>query len=383
MSQNSWIREKWSHEAEDFTPWLKDNIELVSKATGLTLHALGREVRAAGGRADIVAWEAKSKTKVVIENQLEPANTRHWHQLVAYGDDLEARIRIWVASAFDRKFRQLVAQKNRKEAAKAEGAIYYLLKIDRKNGDDEQTFFPPVEAPTQTQRERVLYAEDERVKNAKLIEEFWNQWGWGEERYKRIAHFKIEYVDAVIARKVSMNEAEIDVSARVFRGVHQRRAVDVYSRELSADFPQVNMEEWQYDEAERNILKLKKPINLSEIDSWEEIRAWFLATEAKIQSKATDRKLANWEKAQQWKAEMEQKRREEETRRQEEQQRYQEERKRLKEKEERKRLKAERRAHLYPLVVKNILDQRREKKDLANKRHKRGLLAWFRYLVNP
>ncbi len=385
MSQNNWIREKWSHEAEDFTPWLKDNIELVSKATELALHALGREVRAAGGRADIVAWEVKSKTKVVIENQLEPANTRHWHQLVAYGESLEARIRIWVASAFDRKFRRLVSETNGKEAAKTEGAVYYLLKIDRKNEDDDQVFLSLELKPTPAQLERVLYTEDERAKNAKLIEEFWNQWEWGEERYKHVARFKIEYVNAVIARRVNINEAEINVSAWAFRGVHQRnnrRAVDIYSKKLSADFPQANMEEWQYDEVERNILKVKRPINLSEIDSWKEIREWFSATEAKIQSKTTDRKLANWERTQQWKVEMEQRRREEEDRRQEEQQRYQEEQKRLKEEEEKERLKVKRRWHLYPLVKKSILDQRREKKDLANKRHKRGLLAWFRYLVN-
>ena len=381
MSQNGWIRERWPHEAEDFTPWLKDNIGLVSEATGLVLSALGREVPAAGGRADIVAWEAKSKTKVVIENQLEQADARHFQQLIAYGDDLEARIRMWVAPAFDRKFQSLVSEKNRKEETKTEGAIYYLLKIGRKNEDYDQVFLSPELEPTPTQLERVLYTEDERAKNTKLIEEFWNQWGWGEERHKRVAHFKIEYVGAVIARRVSINEAEINVSARVFRGVHQRnnrRAVDIYSKKLNADFPQVNMEEWRYDEVEKNILNIKKPINLSEIDSWKEIREWFSATEAKIRSKATDRKSANLERPQKRKVEMEQKRREEEDRRQEEQQRYQEGQKRLKEEEKKERLKAERRGHLYPLVIKSILDQRRERKDVAGKGHKKDIFAWFR-----
>ena len=85
MSQAKWIRERWPHEANDFTPWLKDNLDLVSKSTGLELNQLGREVSAAGGRADIVAWESKSNTRVVIENQIESANARHFQQLVAYG----------------------------------------------------------------------------------------------------------------------------------------------------------------------------------------------------------------------------------------------------------------------------------------------------------
>ena len=288
---------------------------------------------------------------------------------------------MWVAPAFDRKFQSLVSEKNRKEETKTEGAIYYLLKIGRKNEDYDQVFLSPELEPTPTQLERVLYTEDERAKNTKLIEEFWNQWGWGEERHKRVAHFKIEYVGAVIARRVSINEAEINVSARVFRGVHQRnnrRAVDIYSKKLNADFPQVNMEEWRYDEVEKNILNIKKPINLSEIDSWKEIREWFSATEAKIRSKATDRKSANLERPQKRKVEMEQKRREEEDRRQEEQQRYQEGQQRLKEEEKKERLKAERRGHLYPLVIKSILDQRRERKDVAGKGHKKDIFAWFR-----
>ncbi len=352
MSQNSWIRERWPNEARDFTPWLKDNLELISKATRLELSASGREVSAAGGRADIVAWESKSKTRVIIENQLEPANTRHYQQLIAYGESLEARIRIWVASAFNRKFQKLVSETNRKEAGKAEGAIYYLLKIDRKNGDDDQVFFWPELEPTQTQLQKVLHTEDERNRNDRLIEEFWNRWGRGEERYKRVARFRIEYVDARIARRVSIGEAEINVSAWVFRGLFQRnnrRVVDVYSKKLSADFPQVNMKEWQYNEVERNILKVKKPINLSEIDSWEEIREWFSTTEAKIRSKETDRKWANWEEKQQLKAKIEQKRREEKTRRQEEQQRYQEE--------------------------------QRKRESVARERHKKGILAWLRWLI--
>ena len=349
MSQNSWIREIWPHEAEDFTPWLKDNLGLVSKVTGLELYAPEREVPAAGGRADLVVWEARSKKKVVIENQLEPANTRHWHQLVAYADDLDARIRIWVASDFDRKFQKLVSEANRKGAAKTEGAIYYLLKIDRKNEDNDQIFFSLELEPTPTQLEIVLYTEDDIAENNKLVEEFWNQWEWGEERRERVSRFKIGDVDVVIDRAVSIDRAKIAVSAWVFRGVHQTRdrgVVDIYSKKLNEDFSQVNMKKWQYDEVNRNILKIKKKINLSEIDSWEEIREWFSATEAKIRPRAPDPE-------------------------EEEQQKREEERR-----------KAKRRGHLYPLVIKSILDQRRERKSAVRAGYKRDILAWAARLIS-
>lgn len=113
MNQANWIKEKWPHEAQDFTRWLKNNLELVSNATGLVLNQLGREVSAAGGRADIVAWDSKNSAKVVIENQIESANARHFQQLVAYRESLEARSRMWIASTFSDKFVRLARSDER------------------------------------------------------------------------------------------------------------------------------------------------------------------------------------------------------------------------------------------------------------------------------
>ena len=90
----NWIREAWPHEAKNFTPWVAKHLELVSACTGWDLRLEGTEVYAAGGRVDIVARENKSKSKVVIENQLDSADFEHWRQLVFYGDTLNAKIRI-------------------------------------------------------------------------------------------------------------------------------------------------------------------------------------------------------------------------------------------------------------------------------------------------
>ena len=70
----NWIRQTWPNEATDFTPWLARHLELVSACTGLDLHREGTEVYAGGGRADIVARDNKSASKVVIENQLDSAD---------------------------------------------------------------------------------------------------------------------------------------------------------------------------------------------------------------------------------------------------------------------------------------------------------------------
>ena len=37
---SNWIRETWQHEANDFTPWLAEHLELVSDCTGLELNTI-------------------------------------------------------------------------------------------------------------------------------------------------------------------------------------------------------------------------------------------------------------------------------------------------------------------------------------------------------
>lgn len=125
----NWIREAWPHEAKNFTPWVAKHLELVSACTGWDLRLEGTEVYAAGGRVDIVARENKSKSKVVIENQLDSADFEHWRQLVFYGDTLNAKIRIWIAADFRPNIRRDVRNQNRQNESRSDGAIYYLLRL--------------------------------------------------------------------------------------------------------------------------------------------------------------------------------------------------------------------------------------------------------------
>ena len=130
----NWIRSTWPNEATDFTPWLAKHLELVSACTGLDLRFEGTEVYAGGGRADIVARDHKSKSRVVIENQLDAADLDHRKQLALYGEALNAKIRIWIAANFNASIRRDVRNQNRQNKLSG-GAIYYLLRLrpDRSN----------------------------------------------------------------------------------------------------------------------------------------------------------------------------------------------------------------------------------------------------------
>lgn len=96
------VREAWQHEAHDFTPWLSENLDRLSSELAIdNLELEGTEVTVGPYRADIVARMPQDGSLVLIENQLERANLQHLGQMLAYLAGLEAKIVIWVASAFD------------------------------------------------------------------------------------------------------------------------------------------------------------------------------------------------------------------------------------------------------------------------------------------
>ncbi len=94
------IRSEWPHEALDFTPWLAENLDLLSKAIGLNLELVQEEAAVGPFSCDILAKEVGSGISAAIENQLEWTDHSHLTQLLTYAAGLDARIAIWVAPEF-------------------------------------------------------------------------------------------------------------------------------------------------------------------------------------------------------------------------------------------------------------------------------------------
>ena len=66
----------WESEAGDFTPWLAENIDVLSDALGMVLTVTGTEVPVGEFRLDIRAEDGDGHV-VVIENQLERTDHSH------------------------------------------------------------------------------------------------------------------------------------------------------------------------------------------------------------------------------------------------------------------------------------------------------------------
>lgn len=96
------LRDVWTHEATDFTPWLasSNNLAVMSDAVGLDLELVSQEEFIGPYRADIICKDRLSGQTVLVENQLEKTDHLHLGQILTYAAGIQAKTVIWVASRF-------------------------------------------------------------------------------------------------------------------------------------------------------------------------------------------------------------------------------------------------------------------------------------------
>ena len=101
------LRDIWSSESSDFTPWLsrEDNLTVLGETLGIDLELEAQERAVGPFRADILCKDIGSGAWVLIENQLERTDHGHLGQLLTYASGLEAVTIIWIAANFTEEHR--------------------------------------------------------------------------------------------------------------------------------------------------------------------------------------------------------------------------------------------------------------------------------------
>lgn len=101
------LREAWSSESSDFTPWLaqEENLSLLGDAIGIELELESQEKDVGPFRADILCKDTATDNWVLIENQLERTDHSHLGQLLTYAAGLNAVTIVWIAERFTEEHR--------------------------------------------------------------------------------------------------------------------------------------------------------------------------------------------------------------------------------------------------------------------------------------
>lgn len=101
------LRNIWTSESSDFTPWLarEENLAVLGDALGIDLELEAQEKAVGPFRADILCKDIGTGAWVLVENQLERTDHSHLGQLLTYASGLEAVTIVWIAARFTEEHR--------------------------------------------------------------------------------------------------------------------------------------------------------------------------------------------------------------------------------------------------------------------------------------
>lgn len=103
------LREVWMKEPE-FTEWLaeEENLVALGEELGLEISLIKTEADVGDFSLDILAEEAGTNIKIIIENQLEMTDHDHLGKLITYASGHDARYIIWIFKDVREAHRQAI-----------------------------------------------------------------------------------------------------------------------------------------------------------------------------------------------------------------------------------------------------------------------------------
>ena len=101
-------RQVWPHEAQDFTPWLLQNVDVLSDLLGMDLVLDVAEHPVGGFSLDLLGRDEATDRAVIVENQLEPSDHLHLGQILTYAAGTDPATIVWIATSFREEHRAAI-----------------------------------------------------------------------------------------------------------------------------------------------------------------------------------------------------------------------------------------------------------------------------------
>src|SRR5947208_146288 len=170
------LRTVWTDEARKLTPWLSkpENLERLSKALDLELELEGTEMLVGPFKADLVANETSTNSRVIIENQLEKTNHDHLGKIITYASGLDAKVIIWIAKEFSEEHRRAIDFLN--ENAAPNLRIFGIeIQLWRIGDSPAAPLFKVISSPNDYTSNIRVIEEKQLTSTASLYLEFWTK----------------------------------------------------------------------------------------------------------------------------------------------------------------------------------------------------------------
>jgi hypothetical protein len=94
------LRAVWPHEAQDFTPWLLANDDVLGEVLHMDLELRAAEHPVGEFFLDLVGVDTATGDRVIVENQLDISDHNHLGQILTYAGGTDPVNIVWVAPRF-------------------------------------------------------------------------------------------------------------------------------------------------------------------------------------------------------------------------------------------------------------------------------------------
>jgi len=282
------LREVWRHEERDFSTWLaeEENIELLADELGVELDNIRQEAEVGSFRVDLLAEEANTGRKVIIENQLESTNHDHLGKIITYAAGYDAEIIVWIVREARDEHRRAIEWLN-EHTDESIGFFLIRMEVWRIGNSPPAPKFHVVLQPNDWAKAVKKTVNSGQLSRTKLLQlEYWEQlreMAMGISKSLRLKQPKADHwypirigtSQAHISLMINKDIIGVDLYIRnnqaLFNCLYKQKHAIEEAIGLSLDWQPLPMNKASY-------IRASKPDDYTRHDQWPEQHRWLLKT---------------------------------------------------------------------------------------------------------